>query len=124
MTMTKHLFGAALACALASTTGCAASYDRTEVSDVSQGDTPATVSLSVVRVTEGALATAHVIPYNSDGNPLEGEVRSDNPKVLDCTRAVGNKWAFLGVSKGTTTVTFLADGQIVGRATAEVTAQP
>ena len=123
MSMTKNLLGAAVAFALAST-GCAASYDRTDITDVSQGEMPGTVSLNTVRVTEGALITAHVIPYNSDGNPLNGEVRSQNPKILDCTRAVGNKWAFLGVSKGTTTVELVADGEIVGRITAEVTAQP
>jgi hypothetical protein len=123
MKMTKHLLGAALAFAVAST-GCAASYDRTDITDVSQSDMPGTVSLNTVRVTEGSLLTAHVIPYNSDGNPLNGEVRSQNPKVLDCTRAIGNKWAFLGVSKGTTTVELVADGEVVGRITAEVTAQP
>jgi hypothetical protein len=127
MTM-KDLLGTTLACAVAAlavtSAGCAASYERTDVSDVSQSDLPSTVSLTNIRVTEGALTTAHVIPYNTDGNPLNGEVRSDNPKILDCTRATGNKWAFLGVSKGTTTVNFLADGQVVGRVTAEVTAQP
>ncbi len=121
--MTKYLLGAALAFAVLST-GCAATYDRTDITDVSQGDMPGTVSLNTVRVTEGALITAHVIPYNSDGNPLNGEVRSQNPKILECTRAIGNKWAFLGVSKGTTTVELVADGEIVGRITAEVTAQP
>ena len=127
ITMTKHSLTAALlfcAGSALAATGCAASYERTDITDVSQGDLPSTVSLSSIRVTEGALATAHVIPYNSDGNPLHGEVRSDNPKILDCTRATGNKWAFLGVSKGTTTVNFVADGQVVGRVTAEVTAQP
>jgi hypothetical protein len=122
-TMKRHLLCATLASALACT-GCAATYDRTEITDVSQGDLPSTVSLSSIRVTQGALVTAHVIPLNSDGNPLDGDVRSDNPKILDCSRATGNKWAFLGVSKGTTTVSLLADGQVVGRVTAEVTAQP
>ena len=122
LTMTKLLSAAVLFGALAST-GCAATYDRTEITDVSQSDLPATVSLDAIRVSEGTLATAHVIPYNSDGNPLPGELRSDNPKVLDCTRATNNKWAFLGVSKGTTIVSVIADGQIVGRINAEVSAQ-
>lgn len=120
----KMLSSALLLAALASQVGCAATYDRTEITEVSQGSLPGAVSLNQVTVAEGALVTARVIPYNSDGHPIEGTILSDNPKVLECVRATDNKWAFLGVTPGKTTVVFLADGQVVGRATAEVTGQP
>jgi hypothetical protein len=122
--MMKKTTTTALLLGLLASTGCAASYDRTEITDASQGDLPSTITLASISITEGGLATAHVIPYNSDGHPLSGEVRSDNPKVLEVVRASDNKWAFLGVSTGTTSVTLLADGQVVGRINAEVRGQP
>jgi hypothetical protein len=104
-------------------TGCSASYNHEEITNTSTGDLTATVSLQEITMPVGAIAVAQVIPYNSDHNPMVGVVTSDNPNVLLVEGAQNNKWAFSGVSAGTSTVKFIADGAVVATVTATVSVQ-
>lgn len=107
---------------LLAATGCQASYQREEISNVSQSEVTPTssVSLQHVQVTLGDIVTATVIPYNSDNNPMIGTVTSDNPNVILVEGAEGNKWAFSGVNIGSTTLHFVADGETVATVVAKV----
>lgn len=118
----KHLvFSLGLGCL--AMTGCSASYNHEEITNSSTGDLQTTVSLQEISIPVGAITVAQVIPYNSDHNPMVGIVTSDSPNVLLVEGATDNKWAFSGVSAGTSTVKFIADGAVVATVTANVTVQ-
>jgi hypothetical protein len=106
-----------------SVTGCSASYNHEEITNTSTGDLQTTVSLQEISIPVGGITVANVIPYNSDHNPMVGVVTSDSPNVLLVEGATDNKWAFSGVSAGTSTVHFIADGAVVATVTANVTVQ-
>ncbi|MGH7284594.1 MAG: hypothetical protein ACRELY_23970 [Polyangiaceae bacterium] len=108
--------------ALSALAGCGSSYQRDEITNTSQADfvPEPGVTLQRIAIPLGSITTANVIPYNSDNNPMIGNVTSDNPNILLVEGAHGNKWAFSGVNIGTTTVKFFADGQTVATVQAVV----
>ena len=117
--MKRLIFGLIALSALA---GCQSSYQREEITNISQSDIvpEPVVTLQRIAIPIGSITTANVIPYNDDNNPMIGIVTSDNPNVLAVEGAHGNKWAFSGVNIGTATITFKADGQIVATVKAVV----
>ncbi len=121
---TKPLFLSSIVM-LAALSGCTASYNHEEITNVSSGDiTPtAVVSTTEISIPVGGITVAQVIPYNSDHNPMVGIVQSDNPSVLLVEGATGNKWAFSGVSAGNANVQFVADGAVVATVKATVNVQ-
>jgi len=126
MPLTKQLILSLGITLLASSalTGCTSSYNHVEITEVSQGSiTPTTLSLQEITVPVGGIAIAKVIPYNSDQNPMVGIITSDHPEVLFVEGATNNKWAFSGVSAGSSTVKFMADGAVVATVIATVSVQ-
>ena len=107
---------------LSALAGCQASYQREEITNTSNSDiTPQPiVTLQKIAIPIGSITAANVIPYNSDNNPMIGDVSSDNPNVLLVEGAQGNKWAFSGVNIGTATITFRADKQVIATVKAVV----
>jgi hypothetical protein len=105
--------------------GCGGpTYDHMTIHDVSQGDLATVVSLTNVSFPVGAAANVQIRPYNDDGAPMTGEVVSDSPSILEIAPGFGEaEFVFMGRTVGTTTVKFLADGQVVAIAKAEVTPQ-
>ena len=105
-------------------TGCAAGYSRTEISSVSSNELSAEVTPTHITVTHGGVVTAHIAPFNSDSNPMVGDVASDDRTILDVQRAYGDKnYAFLGVKPGKTIIEFKADGVTVARVESDVVEQ-
>lgn len=99
-------------------------YDHTTVTDVAAGELPATVSLSSVSIAVGGATKAVITPYNDDDKTMAIDVSSDSPGTLEIAPGIGaNEFVFMGRSVGKTTVRFLADGQVVASANAEVTPQ-
>ena len=121
-TLFLHCFFGFLALALA---GCGATYNHTDVSSVSQApELPSTVTAKHIQITAGGVVTAHIAPFNSDSNPMVGDVVSEDNSVLEVTRAFGDKnYALLGKHAGKTLVELKADGAIVATIEAEVTEQ-
>lgn len=117
----KRLLFPSILLALAAA-GCQSSYQREEITNVSQSEVTPTssVSLQHIQVTLGDIVTANVIPYNDDNHPMIGVVQSDNPNVILVEGAEGNKWAFSGANIGSTTIHFIADGQTVATVIAKV----
>lgn len=115
----------AAASALACVTGCSGpSYDHTTVTNVSQGDLAGIVSLQTISMPVGAAVRATITPYNDDNKGMGGDVISDGPTVLEVAPGIDSgEYIFMGRAVGTTTVRFLADGQVIAVARAEVTAQ-
>jgi hypothetical protein len=110
--------------AVAGAAGCTSSYSHTDISTVSTSDLPSQVTAFHVQVTQGAIVTAHIAPFNSDEKPMVGDVQSNDPSTLTVLHAYGDKnYAFLGVKPGKTTVEFLSDGVVVATIQSEVTAQ-
>jgi hypothetical protein len=121
---TLHLC-AAVVCVAA--TACApATYSRTDVSPVSTGDQlPGSISLDHATVPVAGVVVAHIAPFNSDDNPMVGNVVSDDPSTMQVLPAIGDKnYALLGVNTGSTTLRLLADGVVVASVPADVTPQP
>ena len=118
----KRLLGAAC---MTFAVGCAGpSYDRTEILDVSQGDLPATVSLSLISLSVGAATRAVLKPWNDDNKLMGVGVQSDNPELLDIAPGVGDhEFMFIARKVGTTSARFLADGDVVAIARVEIRAQ-
>ncbi len=108
--------------ALTALAGCEASYQHEEITNTSQSDInpEPVVTLQRIAIPIGSITTANVIPYNSDNNPMIGNITSDNPNILLVEGAHGNKWAFSGVNIGTATVTFRADNQVIATVKAVV----
>lgn len=99
-------------------------YDHTTVTDVAQGDLPATVSLNTISIAVGGATKAVITPYNDDGKTMGMEVSSDGPTTLEVASGIGaNEFIFMGRAVGKTTVRFLADGEVIAIANAEVTPQ-
>lgn len=123
--MSRFAFSLALLAIGAFAAGCSGpSYDHTTVTNVSQGDLAATVSLQTISMPVGAAVRATVTPYNDDNKAMGGDVISDGPTVVEVTPGIDSgEFIFMGRTVGTTTVRFLADGQVIAVARAEVTAQ-
>lgn len=114
-----------LALSLATLVGCTASYDRTDIDQVSTDELSSGVSSAKIYVTEGSLVSAHIAPFNSDGHPMVGSVVSDDPAIIEVRVTPKDKvYAFLGVRVGKTRVRFEADGITVQTVEAEVLPQP
>lgn len=107
------------------TNGCVATYARTEIGAVSgSNELPSTVTGRHISLTVGAVVTAHIGPFNTDGNPMVGDVASEDNSVLEVSRAYGEKnYAFLGRRAGKTHVELKADGVVVALIDAEVLEQ-
>lgn len=106
--------------------GCVATYDRTDLTSVSQNpELPSTITGRHIQLAVGGVVTAHVAPFNTDDNPMVGDVVSEDTSVLEVSRSFGDRnYAFLGRHAGKTVVELKADGVIVGSIEAEVTEQP
>ncbi|MEO8876343.1 MAG: hypothetical protein ABI461_12210 [Polyangiaceae bacterium] len=109
--------------AIVASTGCSSSYNHEEITEVSTGDLSGTVTLQSINIPVGGITVAKVIPYNSDKNPMIGIVTSDHPEILLVEGAEDNKWAFSGVSVGTATIHFMADGAVIATVVAKVSVQ-
>jgi hypothetical protein len=105
-------------------TGCAATYSHTDISQVSSNELQSQVNATHIQVTHGGIVTAHIAPFNSDGNPMVGDVASEDTSVIQVYRATGdNNYALLGVKPGRTHLEFKADGVTVVTIDTEVTEQ-
>jgi len=105
--------------------GCSGpSYDHTTVTNVSQGELAATVSLQVISMPVGAAVRANITPYNDDNKVMSVDAVCDSPTVLEVAHGLdGTEFIFMGRTVGVTQVRFMADGQLIATARAEVTAQ-
>ena len=115
----------ALAAVLALTgIGCTASYSHTEMKTISSGDLPATVTRQRIQISVGAIAHAEIQPFNTDDNPMIGDVQSSDPNVIEVIAGAKNDtYAFLGHKVGKATVSLYAGGVLVGDIPAEVVDQ-
>lgn len=109
---------AALAVALtlaAGTTGCAAEYDRTEITAGTRPALfPGRVDRQTIQVTNGMVVTAHIVSYNDDNNIMTMSLRATDATVLDVSNVISDHdFAFIGLKVGTTEVEILADNKVV-----------
>lgn len=99
-------------------------YERTDITDVSQSDLGATVSLTTVSLIHGGAAKAVITPYDSDHKPMASSVASKDPSVVEVVAGLdAGEYIFLASSVGTTDIEFSADGEVVAIARAVVTEQ-
>lgn len=120
----KHVAFALVLLALAAT-GCGGpSYERTDISDVSTGDLPSSISLQSISMPVGAATKAIIRPYNDDGEIMSGSVTSENPQLLEIAPGIlEHEYIFMARTVGSTTVRFAAGSSIVAIASVQVTAQ-
>ena len=102
---------------------CAATYDHTEITQVGTGTLYQTTSAKSMSVVLGDVLTADVIPFNTDDNPMVGEVTSEDSGVVTVLHTSSGGYGFLGMSLGTVKLTLYADGAPVGAIEATVVAQ-
>ncbi len=100
--------------------GCAATYDHTEITQVGTGTLYQTTSSKSMSIELGDVLTADVVPYNTDDNPMVGEVTSADPTVVSVLHTSSGGYGFLGVALGTVKLTLYADGAPVGTVEAMV----
>lgn len=118
----KKVLLASLACAAVACGG--PSYERTDISEVSTGDLPTTVSLQSIAMPVGAATKAVIRPYNDDGELMSGTVSSDNPQLLEIAPGIGDhEYLFMARTVGSTQVRFTAGGAVIAIASVQVTAQ-
>ena len=105
---------------------CTATYSRTDVSAVSPGDQlMGSITQDHATVPVAGVVVAHIAPFNSDNNPMVGDVVSADPTTLLVLHSLGDKnYALLGVNSNQTTLQLLADGVVVAEIPADVTEQP
>ncbi len=106
--------------------GCTSSYSRTDITSVSQSnELTSSVTGRHILLTVAGVVTAHIGPFNSDNNPMVGDVASEDNSILEVSRTYGDKnYAFLGRRAGKTAIELKADGIVVARIEAEVVEQP
>jgi hypothetical protein len=116
----KRLFPLVLALAAA----CANhSYGSAQVTN-QLGDPNAVIDIqSEISVPEGSAASATVQLVDKSGDPLSGNLESEDPSVLEVFPVEGkaNQYVFLGVKEGSTHVLILANGVQVATVSAMVT---
>ncbi len=109
---------------LAFASGCTASYGHTDIDKVASGETGGTVSSHMITIPLGTVVTAHVAPFNTDGNPMEGSVDVDDGSIIQVDPTVDDKhYAFQGIKLGKTSVSLTADGLVIAVIQAEVVPQ-
>ncbi len=123
-TLTTRFAPLALALLLPLLPACAATYDHTEITQVGTGTLYQTTSSKSMSIVLGDILTADVVPYNSDDNPMVGEVTSADPSVVTVLHTSSGGYGFIGMALGTVQLTLYADGAPVGSLEATVTAQP
>jgi hypothetical protein len=118
--------GAFLAAAFAATaSGCVATYERTEIQAQGGGDLPGSFDSRSAVIPVGGVVTAKVALFNTDGNPMVGNVLSDDPEVLKVDRGQeDNEYALLAVREGSTWLRVITRGRIVESIPARVVPQP
>lgn len=120
---TTLLFFASLTL-LAFASGCTASYGHTDIDKVASGETGGSVTSHMISVPLGTVVTAHVAPFNTDGNPMEGSIEVDDGSILQVDPTADDKhYAFQGTKLGRTNVSLMADGLVVAIIQAEVVPQ-
>ena len=109
---------------LAFASGCTASYGHTDIDKVASGETGGTVSSHMITIPLGTVVTAHVAPFNTDGNPMEGSVDVDDGSIIQVDPTADDKhYAFQGIKLGKTSVSLTADGLVIAVIQAEVVPQ-
>jgi hypothetical protein len=117
--------GIFLSIALFALSGCKASYDHTNISQVGSNELPASVTAQKITLAIGGVVTAHIAPFNSDNNALIGDVQSDDPSIVEVERTTGHdNYALLGIKTGTSSIHILAGGVSEATLQVEVTVQP
>ncbi len=100
------------------------SYDRSDVTDVAQGNLSTVVSLTTVSMPLGAATKALINHYDDDNKVMSSNVVSDGPTIIEIAPGLAaGEFIFMARTVGITTVKFLADGQVIAIAKAEVTPQ-
>ncbi len=102
---------------------CAATYDHTEITQVGSSELTQEASSKTLSIVLGDVLTANVVPYNTDDNPMVGDVSSEDPSVVSVLHTATGGYAFLGMSVGTARLTLYADGAPVGGLEATVRTQ-
>jgi hypothetical protein len=102
---------------------CAATYDHTEITEVGNGDLNEEASSQALSIVVGDVLTANVVPFNSDDDPMIGDVRSEDPGIVTVLHTATGGYGFLGTSVGTVHLTLYADGAPVGGLEATVRVQ-
>ena len=103
---------------------CAATYDHTEITQVGTSVLTQEASSQALSIVVGDVLTAKIVPFNTDDNPMVGDVSSEDASVVTVLHTETGGYAFLGASVGTVRLTLYADGAPVGGLEATVSAQP
>jgi hypothetical protein len=113
--------------------GAACAPDRSfayaQTSDL-QGDSSATVALnassSVVRLDEGSAVSVHVQIVAKDGENISGDLAVADPTtlLLETAPSDAQRYVFLGVKSGTTSLSITVNGNVVSTVPVTVVAPP
>jgi hypothetical protein len=113
----------ALAPLLSLLPACAATYDHTEITQVGAGVLTEQASSQTMSIVLGDVLTADIVPFNTDDNPMVGDVSSEDPTIVTVLHTATGGYAFLGTAVGTVRLTLYADGAPVGGLEATVRPQ-